>query len=340
MARSSRGFQPSSRDRHAPMSIDTSAFPDEVTVDLDDKDPNNFVIEEIDDTPEDDKGRPTEVENSVLDEEELRGISKRTQNRINRLKFETETERRGREAAERQLAVAVEEARIAKEEAERLKAADGPRTQALGSAMLARVDAGMANAKAKLAKAIEEGNAKDQAEATAEISSLSAEKMQIQSRIPRAAPAGEQQKPAGEQQKPAQDQQRQQPIDPEVVEWIGKNTWFNQPEHSEKTRIAYAINEELLAQGERDTRARLQKVDKRLKAMYPDDYKDGRGQQRGSRRPDAVADSSRESEGGGGSPRKVTLTSSQLAIAKKLGVTPQAYAAQVLARQEREGTGA
>ena len=111
-------FKPAYRQELA-----TDDFPDMVSIDLDGKDPNEFTIVEVDDTPEEDRGRSDTDPASWNDanSKDPEGVSPRTEKRIGRLKAETETQRRLRESAERERDAAVETARALKAETEDLR---------------------------------------------------------------------------------------------------------------------------------------------------------------------------------------------------------------------------
>ena len=95
---------------------DDDSLPDRVNLDA--KDPNEFQIVEVDDTPAADRGGDTEwTGDSLADQEDdLRNYSTNAQKRIKRLSAETHKNRRAREAAERELGVAAQ--RIQSQEAE------------------------------------------------------------------------------------------------------------------------------------------------------------------------------------------------------------------------------
>jgi len=76
-----------------------------------------------------------------------------------------------------------------------------------------------------------------------------------------------------------------------------------------------------------------EQIDKVLQEKFADSGKDGAaGNAPTSRKTPVVAPARR----GGGKPRKVELTSTQVALARKLGLTPEQYASQ-LVKELRNG---
>jgi hypothetical protein len=331
MARQS--FKPSSRDRRHMVDVaDDGQTPNGVSVDLDDKDPDKYEIIETDDTPEYDRGKPTDLDYSLADQEDdLRDVGEKTRKRIDRLKFETHTERRGREAAERERDAALEMIKQQNGDLQKLRQRDGAAAVALAESMTSSNKSSMESAQRKLAAAHDEGNGTDIAAATAEISALAAQAQSIRERTPRPRPQGE----AATAPMPAAPASN---LAPRVQDWIKSNTWFQQPGNENKTAKAMSIHYELVADGVSPHEERYtQELDKRLKKAYPDGNTGG--SQSAPRRSDAVESGSRE-DSATSSPRKVRLTNSQVAIAKRLGVSLQEYAKQVALRNARNGDGA
>lgn len=329
MARQS--FRPAGRDRNYSHELATDNLPERASVDLDDEDPNNLTVVEVDDTPEEDRGRPTELEYSIADQEDnLRGITAKTQKRIDRLKFETNTERRAREAAERERDAAVEAARLAREEVERLRRGAEAGSTALAASMKAERESRIVDAKRRLSQAHADGDAEAIAAATADLGQAQAELVQIAARTPAAKPEGERQ-PAPQPQQ----QQRNPNLHPNAQAWIDRNPWFNKDQA--KTSTAMSIHYALAAEGiGPDSDRYTKELDKRMQKAYPDDDELDSGSSDGGgrstpRRTNAVAEGSRDNGAGRQpNPRTVELTSSQLAIAKQLNLTPQQYAASLI----------
>lgn len=334
------------RDR-GPIDIDLEGVPEGgVMVDLDDKDPNNFTVIEIDDVPEKDRGRPTEVLNPVgeVTEEELRGLGVKTQERIKRMTFERETERRGREAAERTANEATEAARRLLAENERLKTASAATATALSDTMLREREASLTSARTKLAAAHDEGNGEAIAEATTEISTLTAEIAMIKAQAPRKpAPKDPGDQPADRQPAQQQQQQNRQPLEPNVASWIADNRdWFGRPGFEEKTAVAYAVHDRLVKQGVKpSTDEYTTGLDEGLKKVFADHQTSAErnnpagAERETSRRSNTVGSGSRQ-QPSGDAPRTVSLTASQVKLAKTLGITPQAYAASLVKHQAQQ----
>lgn len=336
MARPS--FAPAGRDKRYMQELPRSAddLPERVMVDLDKPDEGYEIV---DDTPEDDRGQPTTLDKSLADQEEdLRGLSKNVQKRIDRLRFETHTERRAREAAERERDAAIEHATAVQREAEQLRATLGNSTTALTNSLKAEREARMAEAQRKLAQAHNDGDSAAIAAATAEIATASAELTAITAQAARekAAPA-----PAPA---PVREAPRQAPtLAPNVAAWIAHNdAWFNKD--PARTEFAMSLDKTIRARGIAPASPEYtRELDKGLKAMYPDhrpydpsgsdDTNDG-GRST-PRRTNVVADGSRETRSG--DPRKVELTRSEVSLANKMRIPLAKYAEEKRRRLEAEG---
>ena len=115
--------------------------------------------------------------------------------------------------------------------------------------------------------------------------------------------------------------QPQADISPKAKAWGEENTWFGNDE--KMTQRAFAIHGELVAEGfDAESDRYYNEVDKRMRESFPthfsQDYKPVQ----------TVASAGRKQQGR----RKVTLTRSQVAIAKKLNVPLKLYAKHVKER--------
>lgn len=321
------------------------AVPDEAVggvVDLDAKDPNEIEIVKINDevAPED-KGKPTQVTGTSLadQEEDLRGYSKDVQKRINRLKYETNTQRRAAEQASRERDAAVEAARTFQAEAAELRTRNQQNTTAMATAMTGERDARMVAAKQKYKEAQEAGDASKMADATAEMGTIASELTAIKMQTPRADAQPQRTEAPRPQPTPAAPQ-----LTEDVVAWIDHNrSWWGKDRA--KTNLATSADQTLQAKGIMPgTPDYVREVDKVMSAAYEDhvpfnsssqDDAPTRGQAPGSRRVNNVAEGGRDT-GQRDNARRVELTPTQLALIKKLNIKPADYARQILKQRERE----
>jgi hypothetical protein len=108
----------------------------------------------------------------------------------------------------------------------------------------------------------------------------------------------------------------QNPRDEKAESWAANNKWFGQDR--EMTALAYGIHEKLVSDGV-DPRSDqyYAQIDATMRQRFPDKFK--------SNRPATVVASASRSTPS----KKVTLTATQVAIAKRLGVPLEQYAKQV-----------
>ena len=116
--------------------------------------------------------------------------------------------------------------------------------------------------------------------------------------------------------------------DDKAISWQAKNQWFgNDPE---MTSFAYGVHEKLVREENINPASDeyYERIDSRMKSVFPDFF--------GSEEKEAVSSNSQSSvvapatRNNGAKPRKVQLTATQVALAKRLGVTPEQYANQLV----------
>jgi hypothetical protein len=251
------------------------------------------------------------------DDEKLEDYSKGVQSRIAKLTRKMrEAERREQAAVE--YAQAVEKKRQADQE--RFQKVDSDFTKKFEE----NIKTGMDSAQKELAMAIESGDATAQVEANKRIATLAFENAKLEQR--------KQTQPV--EQKPVQlsdggklpeqtPQSLPQP-DPMAEAWAGRNTWFGQDRAM--TFTAFEIHKDLVNEGfDPQSGEYYAEVDKRIKVDFP--HKFGNTETKQTTKPvQSVASAQRSVKPGR---KTVRLTSSQVAIAKKLGVPLEEYAKQI-----------
>ena len=263
------------------------------------------------------KEEPVKEETKKEDDEKLEDYSKGVQSRIAKLTRKMrEAERREQAAVE--YAQAVEKKR--QSDQERFQKVDSDFTKKFEE----NIKTGMESAQKELAMAIESGDATAQVEANKRIATLAFENAKLEQR--------KQTQPV--EQKPVQlsdggrlpeqtPQSLPQP-DPMAEAWAARNTWFGQDRAM--TFTAFEIHKDLVNEGfDPQSNEYYAEVDKRIKVDFP--HKFGNTETKQTTKPvQSVASAQRSVKPGR---KTVRLTSSQVAIAKKLGVPLEEYAKQI-----------
>ena len=293
--------------------IDTSG-PD-ATVDIEEK-KEEAVIEQ----PEENTEQETVTEEPVKEEtkksdETLEDYSKGVQSRIAKLTRKMrEAERREQAAVE--YAKAVEEKRQILEK--RFEKTDSEYVKKFETS----ISTGLEAAQKELAAAIEAGDAKGQVEANKRIATLAFENAKLEQ-----TKAGREEQQAEKPvltQPPVQMEQPNNP-DPRAEAWASKNSWFGTDKAM--TYTAFEIHKDLTEKEGYDPSSDeyYAEVDKRIRVDFP--HKFGNTNDKQTTAPvQTVASATRSVKPGR---KTVRLTSSQVAIAKKLGVPLEEYAKQL-----------
>ena len=190
------------------------------------------------------------------------------------------------------------------------------------------ITSGLESAQKELAAAIEAGDAKAQVEANKRIAELSFENARLEQ-----AKEGRE---TAQEEKPVQNlsqanrvniPQTDDPInpDPRAEAWAAKNSWFGTDRAM--TYTAFEIHKDLTEKEGYDPSSDeyYEEVDKRIRVDFP--HKFGKTNNKQSAAPVQTAASAKRSVKPGR--KTVRLTSSQVAIAKKLGVPLEEYAKQL-----------
>ncbi|MBT5558930.1 MAG: hypothetical protein HOJ88_03485 [Proteobacteria bacterium] len=239
-----------------------------------------------------------------------------TQKRIDRLtKKMREAERREQEA--------IKYAQAVQTEAHTLKQRMSSLDTNYVNEYTNRVNTQMQQAENELARAIEIGDSKASVEAQRNLTKLAIQQ-------DRANQAKAQQERAQQQQQAAAQHQARQPMpaqapkrpDPKAETWAMKNSWFGQDEAM--TYAAFGIHKKLVEDEGFDPTSDdyYNELDRRISSKFVN-----AGNTANKRPAQTVVGASRTPSGRTG--RKVRLTPSQVAIAKKLGVPLEEYAKYV-----------
>ena len=287
-------------------------------------------IEVVDDRPAADQVPERDAEASSPDwdisEDEINEYGGKVKERLSRLKYERHEERRAKEQAQRLSDEATRAAQVAMNDKAQLLELIDKGNQALFEVSQAKSDAELAAAEKDYREAYEAGDTDRVVEAQRHLNEIVYDKKRFEELRPTQQQASQTTLP--QQQAPPQ----QPPIDPKTVEWLQRNPWFGPQGNPEMTGFAYGVDQKLRAEGHTPgSEAYFTEVDKRIRMVFPDNFEDAEESRSSAPRKSVVAPASR----GGKAPRKLTLTTTQVDLAKRLGLTKQQYAKQVAKDMEK-----
>ena len=304
-------------------------FPDEREPDKEAKDGFEFDIEVVDDTPDPDKGRkPLDEPVNEITDDELAKYDEGVQKRIKKLSHGYHDERRAKEAALREREEALKFAQQIIEENNNLKKNLGEHTTLLVGTARQNAEMALAQARAKYKTAYDAGDA-DQIVAAQE--ELTQAKLRLDKVENFRAPAlQEREVPVNMQPQSASESK----ADPKALAWRNENQWFgrNRP----MTAFTLGLHEQLVEEGVDPTSENYyETINKTLRSKFPENFPDE--QVKSEEKPkrtssNVVAPASRNV-----APKKITLTQTQVALAKKLRIPLEAYARKVAEGMTQNG---
>ena len=187
------------------------------------------------------------------------------------------------------------------------------------------VKTGMESAQKELAGAIESGDATAQVEANKRIAALAFENAKMEQK--KSDPVEEErpvQQLSDGGRLPQQTPQELPEPDPKAEQWASRNTWFGKDRAM--TFTAFEIHKDLVNEGfDPKSDDYYKEVDKRIRVDFSHKF-DSNAVEHTSKPVQSVASAQRSVKPGR---KTVRLTSSQVAIAKKLGVPLEEYAKQI-----------
>ena len=256
-------------------------------------------------------------------DDEIQEVGGRVSKRINKLKYEFHEERRSKESAERMREEAVSHAQRLANENEELKGLIQRGEKVLLSEIKSRTESDLTKAREEYRQAYEAGDTDAILKAQESLTRSQYETEMASQYQPEVSQRIQQ------QQAQQQAQQQEKPVDPKLQSWLKENDWFGKDE--ELTSFAYGVHEKLVAREGVDPRSEeyYKRINDRMRSVFPEKFGVEPGEEEpsaNSRTSTVVASASRSS----GKPRKVQMTSTQVALAKRLGITPEQYAKQLL----------
>jgi hypothetical protein len=313
-------------------------FPDEQEIEAKgkplDNDTISFEIE--DDTPPEDRNKEPMPEEKVralesaTDEEEAELTPRDQKERLQQYKKVWNDERRAKEAALREQQEAIELARRVLDENKKLKAQYSAGEKTYIETVQSQTETQVAMAKREYKEALESGDADRVVEAQSKLSEATYAAQQAKQFRPTAL-----QEDQNEVQIQQVEQQRPR-IDAKTQDWLDENPWYGTKKAM--SNFAVGIHEELVDEYGKDivgTDQYYKRIDQTMRRKFPEYFeldgdsntvepKENQTSQR-TKPSTVVAPATRST-----SSKQVKLKASQMALIKKLGLSPEQYSREVL----------
>ena len=300
-------------------------FPDEIENKDISVDAPDFEVEVEDDTPEADRGRypasPETVKKLEVEVNELDQYSEDAKKKIITMKRIWNDERRRAESAEREREAAISATKKLLEENKRIKQMLTTGEKEYVSAVKNSSEMQLEMAKKAYKEAYDMGDSDKLAEAQQEMvkASLNLDKV------------NNFKLPTLQEDNYDVKIQHNDPVTPppddRVMEWQAENPWFGQDE--EMTASALGLHEKLKRQGVKiGSEEYYAQLDKTMRKRFPENFEETEAEPKDepkAKPKSIVAPATRST-----APKKVKLTTTQVALAKKLGLTPEQYVRELL----------
>ena len=295
---------------------------------------NDFDLEIEDDTPPQDRGREPLPKDVVeeLEKDNLDDYSERVKQRMAQLKKVWHDERRAKEAADRERQEALSFAQKIAEENKKLKTTLSSGEETYIQTLKTSLEQQLESAKRDYREAYNAGETDRVIDAQQRMNDAQMRLSQAQQYEPRFKNTLQ------EPENPVYIQQNQNQSfkpDPKAAAWQEKNDWFGSDE--EMTSLALGLHEKLVRSGISPTSDEYyRRIDSTMQKRFPEYFGDATlDEEKPAERtkPSTVVAPATRST----APKKVRLTKTQVALAKKFGLTPEQYARETLKLENANG---
>ena len=286
-------------------------------------------IEVVDDTPKADRGRTASEAPEEVTNEELENYSDKVKKRIQHFSKGYHDERRAKETAEREREELERYTKQLVDENKTLKGSVDKSHNTLVESAKQQVKTELAMAKKQYTQAYEAGQSEEMVEAQAALNSAQIRADKVENLKLREETTLQTPSNTEESRKATPTIQR----DPQAIAWADNNSWFGADD--EMTAFALGLHTKLTKEGTNPRSDEYyEKIDSRMRQVFPDQFDESiedEPVEQKKKSSNVVAPATRST-----SPRKVTLSQTQVALAKRLGVSLEDYAKQaaVLLRKQ------
>ena len=318
---------------------DEFKFPDEIEDDKSveiEAQGDDVTIEIEDDTPPEDRNvepLPDDMKQELESADEDDDYSQRVKKKFTQYKKAWHDERRAKEAALREQQEALAMAQKILDDNKRLKSMIESGEKELISTYQTSAELELENATRNYKEAYDSGESDRLAEAQQEMMRAQIKLDKAKNFKPTVQFAENDVQIQVKQPQPAQQ------MDAKVAEWVSRNPWYVDPEKKVMSKYAVFVHEELeekFGRGFVGTDEYFKRIDQEVQRRFPEEFgvEQNNEEPKAQRtKPSNVVAPAKRSTG----PKKIVLTKTQVALARKFGLTPEQYAKEQLKLEARNG---
>tara|TARA_B100001093_G_C26731969_1_gene972656 strand:+ start:51 stop:1091 length:1041 start_codon:yes stop_codon:yes gene_type:complete len=295
-------------------------------------------LEIEDDTPPEDQGKeplPQEIVEEV-EKDTLEDYSERVKQRMAQLKKMHHDERREKEKADRERAEAVRVAEQYIQQNQQLKNTLSSGEQEYITTLQSRFESDLAVAQRDYREAYDSGDTNKIIEAQTKMNDAQYKLSSAKNMQPQYNFSGQEEQNSVQRNLEALRPKAAAPgPDTKATAWQSENDWFGKDE--QMTSLALGVHEQLVRSGVDPTSDDYyRRIDETMQKRFPENFGDNSlepEEKPAQRKPsNVVAPATRST-----SPKKVRLTKTQVALAKKLKLTPEQYAREITKLENTNG---
>ena len=306
-------------------------FPDEIEIETE----NNIEIEIEDDVPDEDKGKTPLPKNIVdeIDEDDLESYSQEAKQRLFQMKKLINDERRAKDTAMREHNEAIRVANLVIEENKKLKGRLNDGEKVYVNTAKENVSRELSEAKREYREAYDSGDSERLVEAQERLTEVKMKSQDIERYKPQ---YDENALQASESEVQIQHQQpAPQRLDAKTQSWLDKNKWYG--EDDDMTFLASGVHRRLEREGvplgsDHYWNVINTEVRKRFPEKFSEEDTGTKDPVKTSKPSTVVAPATRST-----SSKKIKLTQTQLALAKKFNLSPEQYAMELTKLESQNG---
>jgi hypothetical protein len=286
---------------------------------------DDIDIEVIDDTPKKDRGKKPSTPPDDLTDEELESYSEKVKKRLQHFSKGYHDQRRAAEQASREKAELEAMAARLVEENKKLKGTVGQNQQAMLEQAKKMAERELEEAKSKFKQAYDAGESDAVVAAQEELTAAKLKSDRVNNlKLPSLQ----------ENETEVQTQVTAPVVDERATKWQQDNSWFGSDD--EMTSFALGLHQKLVKQGINPRSDEYyEKINSRMRQVFPDAFDDIEDDEpedtKPRRKTNVVAPATRST-----APKKIVLTQTQVALAKRLGVPLEEYAKQVAMEMRKQ----